>query len=139
MEGPNGTANIFFTMPDEGTPYWNTFLGQMITSACLMIFVMAVNDVRDRFERNVLIINDSFSLQDLNNIIEEKAKAFASALVIMGITCAFSINAAAAINPVCSKTFDKEEIDVFLRFLGSGFRSTSVGWIYLWVEECFYK
>ena len=46
MSGPNGTADIFFTMPDKGIPQWNTFLDQVLSTAFLMIFVMSVTYVR---------------------------------------------------------------------------------------------
>jgi glycerol uptake facilitator-like aquaporin len=46
MTGPNGTADIFFTMPAEGTPQWNALVDQIIGTAILMVFVMAVTHVR---------------------------------------------------------------------------------------------
>ncbi|CAF2729752.1 unnamed protein product [Rotaria sp. Silwood2] len=47
MTGPNGTADIFFTMPAEGTPQWNALVDQIVGTAILMIFVMAVTHARD--------------------------------------------------------------------------------------------
>jgi aquaporin-3 len=46
MTGPNGTADIFFTMPSKGIPHWNTFIDQVIGTALLMIFIMSVTHVR---------------------------------------------------------------------------------------------
>ncbi|CAF1559753.1 unnamed protein product [Adineta steineri] len=80
MTGPNGTADIFFTMPSDGVPHWNTFLDQLIIAAILMIFIMALT-------------------QDFNHMTSEVTKPFAFVLIIIGITCAFSINAGAALNP----------------------------------------
>lgn len=47
MTGSNGTADIFFTMPAAGFPHWNALIDQIIGTAILMIFVMAVNHVRE--------------------------------------------------------------------------------------------
>ena len=47
MTGPNGTADIFFTMPAKGTPQWNALVDQIVGTAVLMIFVMAVANVRE--------------------------------------------------------------------------------------------
>ncbi|CAF1075164.1 unnamed protein product [Rotaria sordida] len=74
--GPNGTADIFFTMPGKGTPQWNALVDQIVTTAILMIFGMSVG-----------------------HMISEAAKPFAYALIVTGIICAFSLNAGAAINP----------------------------------------
>lgn len=46
IKGHNGTGDIFFTMPAEGIPLWNTFVDQLIGTAILMIFVMATTYVR---------------------------------------------------------------------------------------------
>ena len=45
VAGSNGTADIFFTMPAGGVPHWNSFLDQMIGTAVLMIFIMALGNV----------------------------------------------------------------------------------------------
>ncbi|CAF3222859.1 unnamed protein product [Rotaria sp. Silwood2] len=47
MLGPNGTADIFFTMPAEGTPQWNALIDQIVGTAILMVFIMAVTHARD--------------------------------------------------------------------------------------------
>lgn len=47
--GPNGTADIFFTMPSENLPHWNTLIDQIIGTAILMIFIMSVTHVRYDF------------------------------------------------------------------------------------------
>lgn len=44
--GSQGTADIFFTMPAHGVPNWNSFLDQIIGTAILMIFIMALINVR---------------------------------------------------------------------------------------------
>ncbi|CAF1511348.1 unnamed protein product [Rotaria sp. Silwood1] len=80
MTGPNGTADIFFTMPAEGTPHWNALIDQIVGTAILMVFVMAVT-------------------HKLNHMVSEAVKPVAFALIVTGIICAFSINAGAAINP----------------------------------------
>lgn len=46
MTGPNGTADIFFTMPGKGISYWYTFVDQVISTALLMIFIMSITHVR---------------------------------------------------------------------------------------------
>ena len=45
VSGVRGTADIFFTMPTNGVPEWNSFLDQVIGTAVLMIFVMALINV----------------------------------------------------------------------------------------------
>jgi len=80
MTGPNGTADIFFTMPGKGIPQWNTFIDQVVTTGILMIYIMALS-------------------QKLNKMISDVAKPFAFVLIVMGITSAFSVNAGAAMNP----------------------------------------
>lgn len=50
MTGPNGTADIFFTMPSEGVPQWNALLDQIVGTAILMIFIMAATHVREQLE-----------------------------------------------------------------------------------------
>ncbi len=47
MTGINGTADIFFTMPGNGLPNWNALVDQIIGTAVLMVFVMAVIHVRE--------------------------------------------------------------------------------------------
>ena len=46
MVGGNGTADIFFTMPTEGVLHWNSFFDQVVGTAVLMIFIMALISVR---------------------------------------------------------------------------------------------
>ncbi|CAF1173122.1 unnamed protein product [Adineta ricciae] len=81
MTGPNGTADIFFTMPGKGISYFNTFIDQVISTSLLMIYIMAITHKK-------------------NHLISEVAKPFAFVLIIIGITSAFSVNAGAALNPV---------------------------------------
>jgi len=80
MTGINGTADIFFTMPGEGIPHWNTFFDQAVITGVLMIYIMALT-------------------HDFNHMISEVAKPFAFVVIVLGIISAFSINAGAAINP----------------------------------------
>ena len=47
MTGINGTADIFFTMPGEGTPQWNALVDQIVGTAILLIFILAVTHVRE--------------------------------------------------------------------------------------------
>ncbi len=47
MTGSSGTADIFFTMPGAGTPHWNALVDQIVGTAILLIFVMAVTHVRE--------------------------------------------------------------------------------------------
>ena len=49
VTGPNGTADIFFTMPAEGLPNWNALIDQIVGTAIVMIFVMGVTNVRESF------------------------------------------------------------------------------------------
>ena len=46
VAGTNGTADIFFTMPSKGVEHWNSFFDQIVGTAVLMIFVMALGNVR---------------------------------------------------------------------------------------------
>jgi glycerol uptake facilitator-like aquaporin len=46
VAGEHGTADIFFTMPAKGVPAWNSFFDQIVGTAILMIFIMAVGHVR---------------------------------------------------------------------------------------------
>ncbi|CAF0930816.1 unnamed protein product [Rotaria sp. Silwood1] len=80
IAGNNGTADIFFTMPEDGIPQWNLFFDQLIGTAVLMIFIMALGN-------------------DFNHMISEVAKPFAFTLIIFAITSAFARNSGAAINP----------------------------------------
>ncbi|CAF3769437.1 unnamed protein product [Rotaria sordida] len=80
ITGENGTADIFFTMPEEGIGRWNLVFDQVISTAVLMIFIMALGN-------------------DFNNMISEVAKPFAFVLIIFAITSAFARNSGAAINP----------------------------------------
>jgi len=79
--GINGTADVFFTMLAKGFPQWNAFVDQIVCTAILLIFIMAVT-------------------HKSNNLVSNTGKAFAYALIVTCIICAFSINAGAAINPV---------------------------------------
>ncbi|CAF3829305.1 unnamed protein product [Adineta steineri] len=80
ITGLHGTGDIFFTMPGKNVPHWNAFIDQIVSTGLLLIFIVAVE-------------------QDFNRMISEVNKPFALALIVMGINCAFSINAAAALNP----------------------------------------
>jgi glycerol uptake facilitator-like aquaporin len=57
MTGSRGTADIFFTMPGVGFPHWNALIDQIIGTAILMIFVMAVNHVRKWIEIHERLTN----------------------------------------------------------------------------------
>jgi glycerol uptake facilitator-like aquaporin len=48
MIGSNGTADIFFTMPGKGLSHWNTFIDQVVCTYLLMIFIMALTNVKDK-------------------------------------------------------------------------------------------
>lgn len=43
--GANGTADIFFTMPAAGVSNWTAFFDQIVGTAILMIFIMALGQV----------------------------------------------------------------------------------------------
>ncbi len=45
VAGVHGTADIFFTMPAKGVPEWNSFFDQVVATAILMIFIMALGNV----------------------------------------------------------------------------------------------
>jgi glycerol uptake facilitator protein len=47
MTGRNGTADIFFTMPAEGIPNWSALVDQIVGTAILMVFAMALMHVRE--------------------------------------------------------------------------------------------
>ncbi len=47
VAGGTGTADIFFTMPTKGVPHWNSFFDQIVGTAVLMIFIMALINVRN--------------------------------------------------------------------------------------------
>ena len=46
LVGVNGTADIFFTMPSAGVGEWNALFDQIVGTAILMIFIMALGQVR---------------------------------------------------------------------------------------------
>ena len=46
ITGPNGTADIFFTMPSNDLPLWSTFIDQVVSTGLLMFFIMALAAVR---------------------------------------------------------------------------------------------
>jgi glycerol uptake facilitator-like aquaporin len=46
MTGPNGTADIFFTMPAKGISQWNALVDQIVCTGILLIFVMSATHVR---------------------------------------------------------------------------------------------
>ena len=99
VAGVSGTADIFFTMPAKGVPEWNSFFDQVVGTAILMIFIMALGHVS-----YILFKFDYFFIefiQEYNHMISEVAKPFAFVLIILGITSAFSGNCGGAINPVC--------------------------------------
>ncbi|CAF2343293.1 unnamed protein product [Rotaria sp. Silwood2] len=80
IAGESGTADIFFTIPEDGIQQWNLFFDQLIGTAVLMIFIMALGN-------------------DFNHMISEVAKPFAFTLIIFAITSAFARNSGAAVNP----------------------------------------
>lgn len=43
--GDQGTADIFFTMPQDGVQQWNLLFDQILGTAVLMIFIMALGNV----------------------------------------------------------------------------------------------
>ena len=45
IAGPNGTADIFFIIPSNDLPHWNTFIDQVVSTGLLMIFIMATTMV----------------------------------------------------------------------------------------------
>jgi len=47
VSGVTGTADIFFTMPATGVEHWNSFFDQIIGTAILMIFIMALGVVNE--------------------------------------------------------------------------------------------
>ena len=98
--GSNATADIFFTMPADKVAHWNSFLDQLVGTAVLMIFIMALGNVREEI-RLRCITKKCFLSKDFNHMISDVAKPFAFVLIILAITSAFAGNAGAAINPVC--------------------------------------
>ena len=44
--GANATADIFFTMPAKNVGVWNGLFDQIIGTAILMIFIMALGSVK---------------------------------------------------------------------------------------------
>jgi len=80
IAGVKGTADIFFTMPSAGVSNGNAFFDQIVGTAILMIFIMAIGN-------------------DFNLMVSEVAKPFGFVLIIVAITSAFAGNAGAAINP----------------------------------------
>ena len=46
IAGQNGTADIFFTMPEDGVVHWNSLFDQVLGTIVLMIFIMALGNVR---------------------------------------------------------------------------------------------
>lgn len=46
IAGATGTGDIFFTVPTDGVNTWNLLFDQVIGTAVLMIFIMALGNVR---------------------------------------------------------------------------------------------
>ncbi|CAF0819631.1 unnamed protein product [Rotaria sp. Silwood1] len=86
VEGPNVTADIFYTSPAPGVPNWNCFIDASVGTALLLIFIMALGN-------------------DYNDLISSPAKPFAFALMIttfgfsMGLNCGNPINPARDFGP----------------------------------------
>jgi glycerol uptake facilitator-like aquaporin len=47
VTGEKSTADIFFTMPADGVHEWNALFDQVVGTAILMIFIMALENVSE--------------------------------------------------------------------------------------------
>ena len=81
FQGPNSTANIFYTVPAASTPNWNCFIDAMVGTSLLLVFIMALGN-------------------DYNHLISNAAKPFSFALMITTLGVAMSLNCGNPINPV---------------------------------------
>ncbi|CAF0755963.1 unnamed protein product [Adineta steineri] len=86
LEGPNSTADIFYTVPGEGIPNWNCLIDAIVGTTILLIFIMALGN-------------------DYNNLISNAAKPFSFVLMVttfgfsMGLNCGNPINPARDFGP----------------------------------------
>ncbi|UJR28156.1 hypothetical protein I4U23_009410 [Adineta vaga] len=80
-EGPNATADIFYTVPSEGIPNWNCLIDAIIGTSLLLIFIMALGN-------------------DYNNLISNAAKPFSFVLMVTTFGFSMSLNCGNPINPV---------------------------------------
>lgn len=81
IDGPNGTADIFFTTPSEGVSNWNCLVDSIIGTVILMIFILALGN-------------------DYNQLISNVAKPFSFVLMITTFGFSMSLNCGNPINPV---------------------------------------
>ena len=81
IDGVNGTADIFFTVPTEGVPNWNCLLDSIIGTIVLMIFILALGN-------------------DYNHLISSVAKPFSFVIMITTFGFTMSLNCGNPINSV---------------------------------------
>lgn len=81
IEGPNGTASIFYTVADPRVPNWNCLIDAIVGTALLLIFIMALGN-------------------NYNNLISNAAKPFSFVLMVLTFGFNMSLNCANPINPV---------------------------------------
>ncbi len=81
IQGPNSTADIFYTVPAAGTPNWNCFIDAMVGTSLLLVFIMALGN-------------------DYNHLISNAAKPFSFVLMLTTFGFAMSLNCGNPINPV---------------------------------------
>ena len=81
VEGLNGTADVFYTVPGKGVPNWNCFIDALVGTTLLLIFIMALGN-------------------DYNNLISNAAKPFSFALMITTLGFSMGLNCGNQINPV---------------------------------------
>jgi glycerol uptake facilitator-like aquaporin len=86
IEGSNGTADIFYTVPGVGIPNWNCFIDSMVGTSVLLIFIMALGN-------------------DYNHLISNAAKPFAFVLMFTTFGFSMSLNCGNPINPVSEVLF----------------------------------
>ncbi|CAF2269118.1 unnamed protein product [Rotaria magnacalcarata] len=80
IDGPNSTADIFYTVPAPGIPNWNCLVDAIISTALLLIFIMALGN-------------------DYNNLISNAAKPFAFVLFVMTLGVSMGFNCGNPMNP----------------------------------------
>jgi glycerol uptake facilitator-like aquaporin len=81
IAGPNGTASIFYTVPDRDVRNWNCFIDSMVGTSLLLVFIMALGN-------------------NYNHLISNPAKPFSFALMITTFGFNMGLNCANPINPV---------------------------------------
>ena len=81
IEGPNATADIFYTVPGKDIPNWNCLVDATVGTSLLLIFILALGN-------------------NYNQLISNAAKPFAFVLMVTTFGFSMGLNCGNPINPV---------------------------------------